>query len=65
MRNLDNSKLMEALSLIDPAIVIPVIERGLEIEKLELIVNKSETTQRRINETQLLLSFLHLQRLGI
>jgi hypothetical protein len=56
---------MEAVYLVNPASIIPIIERGLEIEKLHFIVDKSEDTQRRINDAQVLLNLLHLRRLGI
>jgi hypothetical protein len=65
MRNHNSSKIMEAVYLVNPASIIPIIERGLEIEKLHFIVDKSEDTQRRINDAQVLLNLLHLRRLGI
>jgi len=57
--------IIEALRLVDPTLIIPVLEKGYELEKLHFIVNKTEDAQRCLNQTKILLDFLHLLRLGI
>jgi hypothetical protein len=62
----NNYELIELLCLINPLTVIPVIENGLEIEKLNLSLNDDRLqVEQRIRDTRVLLSFLHARRLGL
>lgn len=55
----------ELLTLIDPDRLIPVIEKGLEIEKLELSIDPdSKEKKDTIHYSTVLLLFLQLHRLG-
>lgn len=64
MRN-GGIKVFQALTTAELSNIIPVIEKGLELERLEQMANKeSKATHRRIYDTELLLTFLHLRKLG-
>lgn len=65
MLNSNSSKLIEAVSSINPNSVIPALERGLEIERLLLRIDASDEARQRIEDIQTLLTFLHMRRLGI
>jgi hypothetical protein len=66
MRSNEPFNLYEFLTLVDPATVIPVIEKGIEIEKLQLIANPDcEHTKRSLRSSRALLSFLYSRRLGL
>lgn len=61
-----NSQLFEVLNLLDPETIIPTLEKGIEIEKLELIVNPDdERTKASIRNSRVLLSFFYIRKLGI
>lgn len=58
MHSLNNESLQEILSIVDPKDLIPVIEKGIEIESVENIITKSKISQRRIKASRFLLCFL-------
>lgn len=57
-----NLKIFEALTTTELSHIIPVIQKGLELEKLEFIVNKDQKIRDRIFDTELLLTYLHLRK---
>lgn len=60
----DNS-FFNLLTLMPPEKLLPVIEKGLEIHKLELIINPdSEEIKDCIHYSSTVLAFLRLRRLG-
>jgi hypothetical protein len=59
MRSSHND-LIEVLKLIEPTTVIPTLEKGIEIEKLELAANPNcEVIKTSIKNSRILLSFLY------
>ena len=63
MRN--TNKLTEALNHINLSSIIPVIEKGLEIEKLHFELDKdNKEIQQRIVDTQILLAFFRMRNLN-
>lgn len=63
MRHNEHS-LLNYISDLDPHAVIPVIEKGLEIERLQSIADDNPQSQRRIQHSRALLCFLRIMRLG-
>lgn len=60
---MQSQKMFDALSFINPSLIIPVLEHGLEIEKLHLKINQdSAEIQERIYDTEILLTFLYFGR---
>lgn len=50
---------------LDPHAVIPVIEKGLELEQLQSITDNSPEVQRRVLHSRALLCILRALRLGL
>ena len=66
MRSSDNGQFLELLTEIDPQKLIPVIEKGLEIHKLDLVLDPdSEEIQDSIRYSRAVLTFLYGRRLGL
>lgn len=66
MRSSHDTTLFEAISLIEPAEVIPVLERGIELEKIDHILGlNSEESDRRIRASRVLLALLYSNKLGV
>lgn len=63
MRTVTESKLLEALRNVPTSSIIPVLEKGLEVEKLENEINQSETSATRIRDTEILLTLFYLRSL--
>lgn len=63
MQNDDISRLLHAVRMIDLSAVIPVIEQGLEIQKMHYAATRSDESLRSIKETQMLLSFFYIRRI--
>jgi hypothetical protein len=60
------SDIMDTLLLIDPSDLIPVLEKGIELEKLDLSLDsESIMTQRRIRTSRVLLALLYARKLGV
>lgn len=65
MRKSENAAFFELLTLTPPDVLLPVLEKGLEIQKLELLINPdSQDIQRSINYSSAILAFLRLNRIG-
>lgn len=64
MQNDDISRLLQAVQLIDLSAVIPVIEQGLEIQRMHYEATRSDESLRAIKETQMLLSFFYIRRVN-
>lgn len=65
MKSLENTNFLQLLANIPPTKLIPVLEKGLELEKLELIINpESEEVKEIIHYSTAVLTFLRLRRLG-
>lgn len=65
IRNHDNYPLLEVLSALDPETLIPVIERGLEITRLESVLNNNDVIAKQIRSSRVLLNFLRARELGL
>lgn len=62
-------KFFESFSPVDPSLVIATLEKGLEIERLDLEtykalhdVDKCKEIRERISDTQVFLSILYLRQ---
>jgi hypothetical protein len=55
---------IKSLSKSQVSNIIPVLEKGLEIQKLEYIATQDINTGRQISDTCILLSFLYFRQLG-
>lgn len=65
MRSQNDSEFFELLTLVKPEALIRVLEKGISIEKLELIVDPdSKEGQEAIRYSSAVLTFLRLSRLG-
>jgi hypothetical protein len=59
-------ELDRVLNIADPAFMIPVLENGIEIEKLCLAANPdNEDSKVRLRNSRVLLSLLRGQALGV
>lgn len=58
-------KIIESLTLEQLSNIIPVIEQGLELTKIEYIATKAPDTRCQIADTCVLLSFLYARKLYI
>jgi hypothetical protein len=56
-----NHKLNHALSLVDTEKLIPIIQQGIEIERLHLHVSDSQDAAQRIFEAEVFLSLVRFQ----
>jgi hypothetical protein len=65
MHNHNPSTLFDHLTNIDPVAVIPVIEKGLELEKLQSVIDNSAEAERRVRHSRALLCILRTLRLGL
>lgn len=68
MRNCHDYKrkeFLETLSIIDLGDVIPVLEKGIEVEQVENIIAQSEESDRRVKTSRFFLCFLNQLRLGL
>lgn len=66
MMHYKSGDLIEVLTLIHPDTLIPVIEKGLEIERLELLTQpESEELKESIHYSTIVLTFLRCRRLGL
>jgi hypothetical protein len=55
-----------ALEVVPASLVIPVLEKGLEIEKLELCTNpKNQESKKRIRASRILLCLLYAQAAAV
>lgn len=63
MRNGGN-KIIEALTYTQVHNLIPIIERGLEVAKMEYIASQNEATKDEIDDAETLLTFLYLRKFG-
>lgn len=62
----EDTDLVEIINLIDPVTIIPIIEKGIEIERLQLIADpKNQFSKDGIRNTRVLLSFLYTRKLGL
>lgn len=57
----DSAQFMNVLSYLDATAIIPVIENGLELEKLKYLATHDPQSQQRITDTTVLLSFLYFR----
>ena len=55
-------ELSEILTIVDPEHLIPVLEKGLEIEKL---LSNDPESELRIRDSRMFLCFLYDRRLGL
>lgn len=60
----NHTLLLEYILDVDPHAVIPVIEKGLEIERLESLADNNPEVQRRVLHSRALLCILRTFRLG-
>lgn len=58
-------KFLETLSPAQIRNIITVLEKGLELEKLEYLATKNPETRERINATCVFLSILYFRKLNI
>lgn len=58
-------KFVELLSITQISHIIPVIEQGLELTKLEYLATKDPDKRNQISASCVLLSFLRLRKLDI
>lgn len=66
MQPRDHKSILSIMDLVDPADIIPVIERGVELEKLELSLEPdSLERKRRIRSSRVVLALLYSSKLGI
>jgi hypothetical protein len=64
MRSEENN-IFHVLTLVPPHALIPVIEKGLEIQKLEFHANPNEQANECIRYSRAVLSFLYARKLGL
>ncbi len=55
---------IKALSPAQVSNIIPILEKGLELHKLEYIASQDIDTGRQISDACVLLSFLYFRKLG-
>jgi hypothetical protein len=60
----NGAKLFAALKFVRLNSIIALIEKGLEIEKLEHQATKDPKTYERIYDGEIFLTFLHFRRLN-
>ena len=63
MRN-GGLKIFEALTYTQIHNLIPIIERGLEVAKLEYIAKQDQDTRDQIYDAEMLLTFLYFRKFG-
>lgn len=59
------SNLLELLTMIEPCDVIPVLQEGIETERLKFILSGSPEAARRIRQARVLLALLYTNKLGV
>lgn len=66
MRSNEHANLLDIIGVLDPVAVIPALEKGIELQKLDLIINPDcELTKRSIRQSRAFLSLLYGRRLGL
>lgn len=65
MRHADDNNIIQVLTMVPPQALIPIIEKGLEIEKLEFQANPDEHKNECIRYSRAVLSFLYARKLGL
>lgn len=66
MHSIGKNHLFEILKMVPSDHVIPVLEKGLEIEKLELTANpQDERRAERVRYSSAVLAFLYSRKLGL
>jgi hypothetical protein len=65
MQQQQPSILLDYISAVDPSAIIPVIEKGLEIERLQALVDQDPELERRVQQSRALLCVLRTLRLGL
>ena len=63
MRN-GGLKIFEALTYTEIHNLIPIIERGLAVAKLEHIATQDQETRDQIYDAEMLLTFLYFRKFG-
>lgn len=63
MRN-GGRKIFEALDYTQTCNIIALIEKGLEVTKLENIASNDDDTRDQIDDGEMILTFLHLRKFG-
>lgn len=58
-------KIIESLSFAQISNIIPVIEQGLELEKVEYLATKDPVLRTRIADTSVFLSLLYFRKLNV
>lgn len=61
----DENNILQVLTMVPPQALIPVIEKGLEIQKLEFQANPDERANECIRYSRAVLSFLYARKLGL
>lgn len=60
------AELTQLIDDLDPCTLIPALEKGIEIEKMELAVNPgNENIKLSIRNARVLLSFLYCRKFGL
>ena len=59
------NKFIESLSFVQISNIIPVIEQGLELEKVEYIATKDPAVRARIADTSVFLSLLYFRKMNV
>jgi len=60
------SSIFEVITLVEAHEIIPVIEKGVECEKIELCLHPdSEESKTRIRTSRIVLALLYASKLGI
>jgi hypothetical protein len=54
---------VKALSLAQVSNIIPIIEKGIELQKLETIATKDPEARGQVSDASILLSFLYFRTL--
>jgi hypothetical protein len=60
----NGAKLLTALKFVRLTSLITLLEKGLELEKLEYQANKHPEAYERIYDGEIFLTFLHFRRLN-
>lgn len=63
--NNQTTTLLELLTMINPSDVIPVLQEGIETERLKLLLSGSPEAARRIRQARVLLALLYTNELGV
>jgi hypothetical protein len=64
MRDLNNQDILQGLAYVKPSNVIPTLEQGIEVEKLNLTINSTQENEDKIRDLTFLLNFFRIRGLG-